>query len=55
MTCNPGGRSHQYIKRLFVDRRYESRENPEDYVFIQAKVTDNSALMTAQPEYIRQL
>lgn len=23
-TCNPGGRSHGYIKRLFVDKRYEA-------------------------------
>lgn len=54
-TCNPGGRSHGYIKRLFVDKRYEAGERPEDYSFIQSLVTDNKALMEAQPEYIAQL
>ena len=51
-TCNPGGPGHQYIKRLFVDRRFEGREKPEDYSFIQAKVTDNKVLMDRDPEYI---
>lgn len=54
-TCNPGGASHGYIKRLFIDRRYEGAERAEDYSFIQALVTDNRALMESQPEYIRQL
>ena len=54
-TCNPGGRSHGYIKRLFIDKRYEAGENPDDYSFIQSLVTDNVALMAAQPEYIAQL
>jgi len=54
-TCNPGGVGHGYIKRLFIDRRYEPGENPEDYEFIQALVTDNVALMKADPTYIRQL
>ena len=54
-TCNPGGASHSYFKRLFIDKRYEAGENPEDYTFIQSLVTDNKALMEAQPDYIRQL
>ena len=54
-TCNPGGVSHGYFKRLFIDRKYEDGENPEDYVFIQALVTDNKALMASQPDYIKQL
>jgi len=54
-TCNPGGASHGYIKRLFIDKQYESGEVPEDYCFIQALVTDNKALMESQPDYIRQL
>lgn len=51
-TCNPGGPSHQYIKRLFVDRDFREGENAEDYVFIQSLVLDNKALMEASPEYI---
>ena len=54
-TCNPGGASHAYFKRLFIDKKYEPGENPEDYTFIQSLVTDNKALMEAQPDYIRQL
>lgn len=54
-TCNPGGVGHSYIKRLFVDRRFEPGEKPEEYTFIQAKVTDNKALMASQPDYIGQL
>lgn len=54
-TCNPGGPGHAYIKRLFVEGRYLEDENPEDYQFIQALVTDNDALMAADPDYIKTL
>ena len=54
-TCNPGGKSHGYIKRLFIDKVYESGEYPEDYSFIQSLVTDNQALMKSNPDYVRQL
>ena len=54
-TLNPGGPSHQYFKRVFVDRRFEADEYPEDYEFIQALLKDNVALEKAQPEYRRSL
>lgn len=54
-TLNPGGPSHGYFKRLFIDRRYTEDEHPEDYAFVQALVTDNKALMREQPKYIRSL
>lgn len=54
-TCNPGGASHGYFKRLFIDKNYEDGEVPDDYAFIQALVTDNKALMESQPDYIKQL
>ena len=54
-TCNPGGQGHGYIKRLFIDKQYEEGEHKEDYTFIQSLVTDNKALMKAQPDYIKQL
>jgi hypothetical protein len=54
-TCNPGGEGHGWVKRLFIDRAYEEGENPEDYTFIQALVTDNRALMESNPDYIKQL
>lgn len=55
LTCNPGGEGHGWVKRLFVDREYDKNENPNDYMFIQSKVTDNIALMETNPDYIRQL
>lgn len=54
-TCNPGGQGHAYIKRIFIDGRYNNNERAEDYTFIQALVDDNAALMEAQPEYVQQL
>ena len=54
-SMNPGGEGHNWVKRLFIDRRYEDNENPDDYVFIQSLVTDNKALMESNPDYIRQL
>ena len=54
-TCNPGGRGHAYIKRIFIDKRYLPGENPEDYEFIQSKVQDNQVLLKYQPEYLAQL
>lgn len=54
-TCNPGGQGHQFIRRIFVDRRYEDGEDPQDYTFIQSLVTDNKVLMETQPDYIKQL
>lgn len=54
-TCNPGGVSHGYFKRLFIDKKFEGEEDPEDYSFIQSLVTDNEALMKNNPEYIKML
>ena len=54
-TCNPGGQGHGYIKRIFIDRRYEAGETPADYSFVRSLVTDNRALMAAQPDYVKQL
>ncbi len=55
MTCNPGGPGHQYIKRIFIDRRYEGKEKPENYTFVQSLLKDNKALDESQPEYREQL
>lgn len=54
-TCNPGGVGHDYIKRLFIDRVYTEVEDPDDYVFIPARVYDNKVLMEADPNYIKLL
>jgi phage terminase large subunit len=54
-TFNPGGVGHNWVKRLFIDRDYTEEENPDDYVFFQARVYDNPALMQADPGYVKQL
>ena len=54
-TFNPGGVGHAWVKRLFIDRKYNDNENPDDYNFIQSLVTDNKILMETNPDYIRQL
>ena len=54
-TLNPGGPSHGYFKRVFIDRKFREGEKPEDYAFIQALCTDNQALMKAQPQYLEVL
>jgi PBSX family phage terminase large subunit len=54
-TCNPGGKSHAYIKRLFIDRKFTELEDPEEYSFTQSLVYDNDALMQSNPDYIKQL
>lgn len=54
-TCNPGGISHGYIKRLFIDRNYIDGENPDDYEFIQSSVYDNKVLLVTNPDYVKQL
>jgi len=55
LTGNPGGIGHGWLKRLFVDRRFNERERPQDYTFIQALVDDNPALMENDPNYVHRL
>ncbi len=55
LTCNPGGKGHGWVKRLFVDRAVREGEDPEDYTFIKSLVTDNGALMRKDPDYIKKL
>lgn len=55
MTMNPGSVGHQWVKRLFIDKKYTEYENPDDYLFIQSRVTDNKALIKSDPDYIKQL
>ena len=55
LTGNPGGIGHGWLKRLFIERRFNERENPSDYAFIQALVDDNAALMDNDPAYVSRL
>ena len=55
LTGNPGGPGHGWLKRLFIERRFNEREDPKDYTFIQALVNDNAALINNDPGYIKKL
>lgn len=55
LTGNPGGIGHGWLKRLFIERRFNERENENDYSFIQALVDDNQALMENDPAYVARL
>ncbi len=55
LTGNPGGIGHGWLKRLFIERRFNEREIPDDYAFIQALVDDNPALIENDPTYLRKL
>lgn len=55
LTGNPGGVGHGWLKRLFIEKRFNEREDAKDYAFIQALVNDNSALLENDPQYIKRL
>lgn len=55
LTGNPGGPGHGWLKRQFIDRRFNERERPGDYNFIQALVDDNAALIDNDPDYLHRL
>ncbi len=55
LTCNPGGVGHEWVKRLFISKRYKPDENPDDYEFISATIFDNKILMEKDPHYLSML
>lgn len=55
ITCNPGGVGHEWVKRLFVSRKYRNSEDPDEYEFISATVFDNKVLMEKDPGYVKML
>lgn len=55
LTGNPGGIGHKWLKRIFVDKRFNENERPEDYNFISSKVYDCAPLIDADPDYISRL
>lgn len=55
LTANPGGVGHTWLKRIFIERRFNENEHPEDYAFVQALVDDNPALIENDPGYVRRL
>ena len=55
ISLNPGGAGHQWVKRLFIEKRYNERERPQDYSFIQSLIHDNDALISSDPDYLHRL
>lgn len=55
LTANPGNIGHAWLKRLFVERRFNERERPQDYHFIQSLIADNPALIESDPDYVHRL
>lgn len=55
LTCNPGGVGHEWVKRLFISRRYKETEDPDNYDFIPATIYDNKVLLDNDPGYVSML
>jgi len=55
LSANPGGLGHQWLKRLFIQRRFNERERALDYAFIQSLINDNPALIDSDPDYVHRL
>lgn len=55
LTCNPGGVGHEWVKRLFISKRYKGAESPDDYEFIAANIYDNKILLENDPGYVSML
>lgn len=55
LTCNPGGRGHGWVKRLFIDKAYTEGEHGDEYFFIKSLVKDNKALTDSDPTYVKKL
>ena len=55
LTGNPGGIGHAWLKRIFIERRFNSFERSSDYSFVQALVDDNPALIENDPDYVHKL
>lgn len=51
-STNPGGIGHAWVKRLWITRKYEPNEDPNDYEMVRATIRDNPALMAADPGYL---
>ena len=49
------GQGHEWVKRLFISKRYKPSEKPEDYAFVPATVFDNTVLLEKDPGYVNML
>lgn len=51
-TAAPGGVGHQWIKRLFIDRKYKQGERAEEYRFIKATI--NQSMFATENKMVQQ-
>lgn len=60
-TANPGGPGHHWVKHRYIDPApqgmvpLEDEAGRKERMFIPARVTDNTALITNDPEYVERL
>ncbi len=54
-SCNPGSIGHAWVKRLWIDRKFEKNEKPEEFEFIASRVYDNPTLLERDPDYVARL
>ena len=62
-SANPGGVGHTWVKERFVDigepnkvhALIDDNGNKSTRIFLPSRVTDNSALMASDPDYIKRL
>lgn len=55
LTCNPGGVGHEWVKRLFVSKKYKPTEDADEYDFIPATVFDNKVMLEKDKGYVKML
>lgn len=56
LTFNPGGVGHNWLKRMFIQRSFESGDpDPGTVDFLPAKVYDNRWLVDNDPGYVKRL
>jgi phage terminase large subunit len=46
---------YKYLKRVFVSKEYDPDENPSDYEYIPATISDNTFLLAENENYKKQL
>ena len=54
-SSNPGGIGHAWVKRIWIQRKFDKRERPDEFAFIPAKVWDNPTLIDNDPSYLENL
>lgn len=54
-STNPWWRGHWRVKRLRINRDFNTDEDPNEYDFIPASIYDNAYLLKNNPEYLKSL